>query len=69
MYDKGGNEIYKHVDRARIPSTRELQIDKLANQVYTWGSWDDVSVGDTVKVEVQLGTGERPVLWEGKLVQ
>ena len=23
----------------------------------------------TVKVEVQLGTGERPVVWEGKLAQ
>ena len=69
VYDKHGNEIYKHVDRARIPSTREVLIDKLANQVYTWGSWDDVSLGDTVKVEVQLGTGERPTLWEGKLAQ
>ena len=69
VYDAAGNEIYKHVDRARVPSTREVTIDKLANLVYTWGSWDNVKVGDTVKVEVQLGTGERPVLWEGKLAQ
>ena len=67
VYDGAGNEIYKHVDRARIPSTREVKINKLVNLVYVWGSWDDVKAGDTVKVEVQLGTGERPVVYEGKL--
>ena len=55
------------MDRARIPSTREVKINKLVNLVYVWGSWDDVKAGDTVKVEVQLGTGERPVVYEGKL--
>ena len=66
VYDKAGNEIYKHAVRVRVPSTMEMKIYKLGN-VYTWGSWDNVSQGDTVKVEVQLGTGERPVVWEGKL--
>lgn len=66
VYDDAGNEIYKHVVRVRIPSTKELKIHKQVNRSYTWGSWDDVSAGDTVKVEVQLGTGERPVVYEGQ---
>jgi hypothetical protein len=67
VYDKDGNEIYKHAVRVRVPSTTELKIHKQIGHVYTWGTWDDVSVGDTVKVEVQLGTGERPVVYEGKI--
>ena len=68
VYDKEGNEIYKHVVRIRVPATKETKIYR-QGLVYTWGNWEDVSVGDTVKVEVQLGTGERPVLWEGKLAE
>ena len=67
VYDKDGNEIYKHAVRAITPSTRELQVHKRVGRSYTWGSWDDVSAGDTVKVEVQLGTGERPVVYSGTL--
>ena len=69
VYDEAGNEIYKHVARVRIPSTKEQKIHKLENRSYTWGSWEDVKAGDTVQVEVQLGTGERPVVYEGKLAQ
>ena len=67
-YDKDGNEIYKHAVRVRTPSTMEMKIYKLGT-VYTWGDWENVSVGDTIKVEVQLGTGERPVVYEGKLAE
>ena len=67
VYDEAGNEIYKHAVRARTPSTREQKVHKLANQSYTWGSWDSVKEGYAIKVEVQLGTGERPVVWEGKI--
>lgn len=69
IYDAAGNEIYKHDVRARVPSTRELKVHKLKNQSYTWGSWENVSAGNTVKIEVQLGTGERPTVWEGKLAE
>ena len=67
VYDKAGNEIYKHVVRIRIPSTKEQKIHKQVDRSYTWGDWENVTPGDTVKVEVQLGTGERPVVYEGKL--
>ena len=69
VYDRAGNEIFKHAVRARVPSTMEMKVHKIVDQSYTWGSWDNVKAGDTVKVEVQLGTGERPLLWEGKLAE
>ena len=67
IYDRQGNEIFKHAVRARFPSVKELKVHKIVGQTYTWGDWDNVSEGDTVKVEVQLATGERPVVYEGKL--
>lgn len=67
VYDKDGNEIFKHAVRASVPATMELQVHKRMGHVYTWGDWENVNAGDTVKVEVQLGTGERPVVYEGKL--
>ena len=68
-YDQAGNEIYKHAVRARVPSTKEMRVHKIVDYTYTWGNWEAVKAGDTIKVEVLLGTGERPVLWEGKLAQ
>lgn len=69
VYDDAGTEVFKHAVRARVPSTREMKIHKQVGHVYTWGSWDDLDPkGDyTVKVEVQLGTGERPVVYTGTL--
>ena len=67
VYDEAGNEIYKHGVRTRIPSTKELKIHRQVDRSYTWGDWETVSAGNKVKVEVQLGTGERPVVWEGKI--
>ena len=56
--------------RIRVPSTKETKIYRNGT-TYTWGNWDDLTAdGDyTVKIEVQLGTGERPVVYEGKLAQ
>ena len=69
VYDASGTEVLKHVVRARTPSTREMRIQNRVGECYTWGSWDDLSpTGSyTVKIEVQLGTGERPTVYEGKL--
>ena len=35
-----------------------------------WGSTDDLKAGSdyTMKIYLQSGTGERPTLWEGKLI-
>ena len=69
VYDKAGNEVFKHAVRARVASTKEMKVHRIVDQTYTWGAWENVTPGDTVKVEVQLGTGERPVVYEGKLAQ
>ena len=43
---------------------------RAGEQVYIWGNLDklDPAKSYTVKVYAQLGTGERPTLWEGKLI-
>jgi hypothetical protein len=68
VYDEAGNEVLKHAARARVHSTMEMKVHKLVGESYTWGDWENVKPGDTVKVEVQLGTGERPVVYEGKFI-
>ena len=70
VYDDAGTEVLKHAVRAITPSTRELQIHKKVGRCYTWGSWDNLDPNGsyTVKVEVQLGTGERPVVYEGRFI-
>ena len=69
IYDDAGTEVLKHAYRIRVPSTMETKIYKDGG-TYTWGDWDDLSPDGeyTAKIEVQLGTGERPVLWEGKFI-
>ena len=68
VYDEAGNEVLKHAVRIRVPSTMETKVYRMGT-TYTWGNWDDLSADEnyTVKVEVQLGTGERPVVYNGQL--
>ncbi|MBQ8797274.1 MAG: hypothetical protein IJZ56_03670 [Oscillospiraceae bacterium] len=71
IYDAAGNEVVKigtHNDGA---SQYTLQFAKVGIQAVCWGDPNelDLSKEHTVKVYCQLGTGERPVLWMGKLVQ
>jgi hypothetical protein len=70
IYDQAGTEVLKHAVRAITPSTRELEIHDRVGRCYTWGDWDNLTVGGdyTVKIDVQLGTGERPVVYEGKFI-
>ena len=69
IYDEYQNEVLKHAYRIRVPSTMETKIYQEGG-TYTWGSWDNLDPNGeyTAKIEVQLGTGERPVLWEGKFI-
>ena len=71
VYNKDGVEVYKVAVRATVPSVYEMTItcDNANKDTTVWGTWDDVKSGYTVKIFTQLGTGERPVLWEGKLVE
>ena len=69
IYDDAGTEVLKHAFRIRVPSTKETKIFKDGNS-YTWGDWKSLEVGGdyTAKIEVQLGTGERYVMYEGKFI-
>ena len=69
IHDENGSEVYKHAVRARVPSTREMKISKVVDLTETWGSLDDLNPEKedyTLTIEVQLGTGERPVVYTGK---
>ena len=70
--DDEGKEIYKHAVRCLESNCRDLAFVRFAadpaehNNVETWGKLP-VSGEFGLKLEVQLGTGERPVVYEGKL--
>ena len=69
--DSKGNEVYKHADRVTVPSTREVKISKVKDRTVDWGSLNDLNPGKenyTLTVEVQLGTGERPVVYTGRYI-
>ena len=76
VYDENGNEVYKHAVRCTSASSEELKLTRHAKEgsaiptVETWGNLS-FTPGKTltVKILVQLSTGERPTVYEGTLVQ
>ena len=66
VYDAAGNEVYKCVTRAGMAGRMELKLSKTPGNSYFWGNLDELPAGTyTAKIVLQIGTGERPVLWEG----
>ena len=70
IYNSDGIEVCKIARRYESTNTRELVFDEAAFATEIWGSYKDLDPKDgyTVKVVAQIGTGERPTVWEGKLV-
>lgn len=70
IYDAAGNEVVKIGTHNEGASQYDLKFMKAGMTAVCWGDPDslDLSKEHTVKVYAQLGTGERPTLWEGKLV-
>ena len=70
--DDAGNQLYKHAVRCRSANCQDLPFEKHAtatdghNNVERWG---ELPLCGTfhLKIEVQLATGERPTVYEGKL--
>lgn len=62
-----GKEVYKLVTRATDAGVMELNVNKNATNSFTWGDYDKLSGEYTVEVSAQLSTGERPVLYTGKV--
>ena len=67
VYDAAGNEVFKTVTRAGQAGRFELKFSKTPGNSYTWGSLDELPKDGTytAKIYVQIGTGERPTVWEG----
>jgi len=70
IYDAVGNEIVKVATHNRGASNYEIKFMRAGEQAYVWGNLDSLAAGKeyTAKIYAQLGTGERPDLWEGKLI-
>lgn len=64
LYDETGKEIYKHAVRAGYGGNKNLSFEEEGAMVTTWGT-KPLDGTYTAKIEVQLGTGERPVVFEG----
>ena len=70
VYNADGVEVYKLASRPiKDAGVKEFQFFKAGDSKEEWGSLDvlDPTKEYTVKISAQLGTGERPVVWEGKL--
>ena len=71
VFDKWGNEVYKLASRPiKDAGVKEFRFYKAGDNMDSWGDVDSLKAGGdyTAKIYMQLGTGERPVLWEGKLI-
>ena len=71
VHDKWGNEVYKLASRPiKDAGVKEFRFFKNGENMDEWGSVDSLKAGGeyTAKIYMQLGTGERPTLWEGKLI-
>ena len=70
VYNANGVEVYKLAIRSTVTSVKEVELTTMGGNINTWGdatTLDPATYDYTVKIYVQLSTGERPVLWEGKL--
>ena len=69
IFSSNGSEVCKIAVRSESANTRELAFKKGAFAMDVWGSYEDLDPSETytVKVYAQIGTGERPTVWEGKL--
>ena len=71
IFSSNGSEVCKIAVRSEAANTRSLTFKEGAFAMDVWGSYKDLDPNETytVKVYAQIGTGERPTLWEGQLVQ
>jgi hypothetical protein len=70
VYNADGVQVYKLANRPLHAGNLDFQFAKAGNTKEEWGSLENLDLANydyTVKIYMQLATGERPVLWEGKL--
>ena len=69
FHNANGVEVYKLASRPiKDAGIKEFRFSQAGDGFECWGSEENLIKGQeyTVKIYMQLGTGERPVLWEGK---
>ncbi|MBR2310785.1 MAG: hypothetical protein IKA47_09685 [Oscillospiraceae bacterium] len=67
-----GVEVYKIASRPiKDAGVKTFRFFRAGDNFECWGSEENLLAGQeyTVKIYAQLGTGERPTVWEGKLAQ
>ena len=70
IYNADGVEVAKVATHNHYASEYELKFLRSGIQTVIWGDLDALDPGKyeyTAKIYAQLGTGQRPTLWEGKL--
>lgn len=63
-----GKEVYRHAVRIRRGGTKQLQLIPEGDNTDSWGKLDVTNGEFTVEVIAQLSTGERPTIYQGKLI-
>lgn len=67
LTNSAGKNVYRLVVRAAEAGAMQLDISQTGNNVFQWGNYDNLKGTYTVEVSAQLSTGERPVLYSGKM--
>lgn len=67
LKNESGKEVYRVAVRATTNNVRSLKITKNGTHCATWGDYDKLNGEYAVEVSAQLSTGERPVIYTGKV--
>ena len=62
-----GKEVYRQATRASFAGEMTLNINRNGTNTFFWGNYDKLSGEYAVEISVQLSTGERPVVYTGKV--
>ncbi len=67
LKNQDGKEVYRLAVRATASNNKTLKITRNGTNAATWGDYDKLSGEYTAEVSAQLSTGERPVIYTGKV--
>ena len=67
LKNDSGKEVYRLVVRATEHNVQTVKITRNATNIDTWGTYEKLNGEYTAEVSAQLSTGERPVIYTGKV--
>ena len=62
-----GEDLYRHVTRAHEAGHKELKLVREGNTAFSEGDLSQLNGTYPIEVKAQLSTGERPVIYSGKI--